>query len=216
MSIGIQFDLRDNPSKIERMILEAIRDKMRAAFRIASASIEKYIKQHVIDSIRNCPEWESLKRGKLRADFGLPDSLDIDSLLDTWGSQFEVKLSDPKISANQIVGGINIGIVDESHKDVLTSSIAEIQSKNGKVFWLEWLLFAGDNIVVNNYHVIYGLTPVQQANSRTGEALMSKGNDFKVDSIYSGTIDNNFITRALDNLGPIINNLAQQEVIKHI
>lgn len=216
MSIGITVSIKESVDKIERMILEQIRDTIKPAIIIAANSISKSIKETIYSSIVNQPEWQSLKYGKLRVDFGIPDSINIDELLNIWINDFDIKVNPPKIINKQISGTITISIIEQSQRKVLDSSVSEIQSKGGKVYWLEWLLFAGDNIVVKDYHVIYNLNEIQQSYSRTGEGLMVRGNDFKVDSIYSGTIDNNFITRSLEQIGDDINKITLKEVIRHL
>ena len=49
---------------------------------------------------------------------------------------------------------------------------------------LEWLLLAGNNVVVSDYSVIYNLNSLQRQYSRTGEALMKfkSGDSYKVDA----------------------------------
>ena len=60
--------------------------------------------------------------------------------------------------------------------------------------WLQWLLTAGDAIIVTGYSVEYSGSPT----SRSGGAIMVPKGVFKVDSSFSGTADDNFISRAIN------------------
>ncbi len=83
--------------------------------------------------------------------------------------------------------------------------IATQAIKNGNLPWLKWLLTLGDAIIIADYGVQYG--PF----GRTGEARMTrKYAPFKVNTKYSGTADNNFISKALGNYSSEI----QQVIVK--
>ena len=82
---------------------------------------------------------------------------------------------------------------------LLDKGFGAYDSNGNTVDWLRWLLTAGDTIVIADYQVMKEKgTPLK--GSRSGYALMvspkmSKG--FRVDPNHSGTIDDNWITRAL-------------------
>jgi hypothetical protein len=72
----------------------------------------------------------------------------------------------------------------------------------GSLPWLEWLLTLGDTIIIGSFGVEYG------PHGRTGKAHMTKrARPFKVNSSFSGTIDNNFITRAVATVSQDIKNI---------
>ena len=65
--------------------------------------------------------------------------------------------------------------------------------KGGSLPWLDWLINLGDSVIIADFGVTYG--PF----GRSGQARMSvKKRPFKVDTAFSGTPEDNFITRALD------------------
>jgi hypothetical protein len=66
----------------------------------------------------------------------------------------------------------------------------------------------GDSIIINEYSVNYGTFPT----SRTGMAIMKPIGVFKVDSAFSGTAENNFITRALDKYEGRISEIIGQNL----
>jgi len=105
------------------------------------------------------------------------------------------------------LGGFRLEILKEGIQSLLNKGFAAYDSNGNTVDWLRWLLTAGDTIVVADYQVMKDKgTPL--SSSRSGYALMispkmSKG--FRVDPNHSGTIDDNWITRALFS--------AQQDIV---
>ena len=79
--------------------------------------------------------------------------------------------------------------------------------EGGRIPWLNWLLTAGDSILIANFGVEFG------SYGRTGKARMS-GNfaPYKVHSSFSGTPDNNFITRAIAAVYPQIKEIIRKEL----
>ena len=73
--------------------------------------------------------------------------------------------------------------------------------RGGSLPWLRWLLTAGDSIIIRNFGVEFG--PF----GRTGEARMVPDfAPYKVDSSFSGTPEDNFISRAVSRVGNQIEN----------
>jgi len=76
--------------------------------------------------------------------------------------------------------------------------------------WLSWLLTRGNEIIIQEYGVLYG-----SGFGRTDGAKMSnKKAPFMVDPAYSGTADNNFITRALAPHQRAISNIIKEELTR--
>ena len=88
-------------------------------------------------------------------------------------------------------GGVTIGIQPSSFVNLLGLGITETENV-GNIPWLQWLLTAGDSIIIADFGVDYG------PYGRSGMARMTVSRrPFKVDSAFSGTPENNFITKAL-------------------
>jgi hypothetical protein len=93
-----------------------------------------------------------------------------------------------------IDGGIILAIQPIDYSNLFSLSVSEQVIDGGSIPWLKWLLTLGDTIIIANFGVKYG--PF----GRTGKAHMTQtSRPFKVNSLFSGTADNNFITRALSN-----------------
>ena len=65
--------------------------------------------------------------------------------------------------------------------------------KGADLHWLDWLLTLGDKTIVIGYEYKPG------TGGRSGGGTMTKGTAFRVSPSYSGTIEDNFITRAFSN-----------------
>ncbi len=198
--------------QIEKLMVEALAREGQYALKNASRRIKSKMKNIVYDAISDCPEMEELSRynGKLRLDFGLSSDPTPDIIDGIVNSVFvEVR----KVSAvgNRLRGGITIGVQPISAANLfsLPESVQEIES-GGYIPWLQWLLFEGDRIIIQNYGVEY-----KPGVGRTGGARMiEEAPPFKVDPRYSGTTESNFITRALYPFIPAINQTIRQELTR--
>ena len=69
---------------------------------------------------------------------------------------------------------------------------AKVVTENGTALpRLKWLLTLGDKIIITEFEVEY-----KDGSGRSGLASMSEGGTFRVNPSFSGTEENNFITRA--------------------
>lgn len=151
---------------------------------------------YIENALRKDPNgtYYSLDIGKLRDDFGFRSGEN--------AGERVVKEISRSIHLNKIkststtLGGVRLELLKNGIEFLLDKDFGAYDSNGNTVDWLKWLLTAGDTIVIADYEVIYKDTP----RSRSGHALMispkmSKG--FRVDPNHSGTIDDNWITRAL-------------------
>ena len=88
-----------------------------------------------------------------------------------------------------------------NYNNLFSLSVAEqMTAKGASLPWLQWLLTLGQQIIVANFGVEYGA-----GKGRSGGGYMSVDyRPFKVNSQYAGTVDDNFITRAIDGVAPQI------------
>ncbi len=212
-------ELIDPINVIEKRILRAIIDLMNVKFPLIVSAVEADIANNFARIFLSEPEAQSLESGDLMIRFGLSPSTTIpalDMILNTLANSVKVKFTKFSLSGTRINGGLKIEAVRDDFKDIIGLPVSTITTTNGtNLPWLEWLLLEGDKIVVADYNVRYGNFP----SSRSGGGIMveSKGG-FRVPPQYSGVIDNNWITRAIDSsikyleklcLGSIERNLAK-------
>jgi len=145
-------------------------------------------------------EMQSLSGGLLRTDFGLtsdPSSAIVNAIV----SSLNIEIQQAKASAAGIKGGLLITMQPIDYNNLFSLSVAEqITEKGVSLPWLQWLLTFGQQIIVANFGVEYG-----DGKGRTGGGHMTvEERPFKVNSQDAGTVDNNFITRAIDGVAPQI------------
>jgi hypothetical protein len=114
-------------------------------------------------------------------------------------------------------GGIALEVLKSDYSDLLNLPGVTYITKNGfSVPWLEWLLFSGDTMVLIGYEILYN--PNKPGSSRTGPIMVpsKKKPGWKVPANFSGTTDDNFLTRALRPLENELQDIIEQEVNRRL
>lgn len=144
------------------------------------------------------PEISSLLNSSeesLSGQFGIPAG-SIQSIISAITISLKNSISVKFIKFNdQLKGGLEIYFQPSNFNNLLSLPEGHILYKGGDLHWLDWLLKRGDNVIVVNYQY----NP-QTGLGRSGLGNMVPGGSFRVPPQFSGTEDNNFITRAL--IGP--------------
>ena len=143
----------------------------------------------------------------MRFDFGLTGD-PAPQIVNAVVESVDVRIKQVKGSQNGISGGLTVLVQPSSFANLLSLPVAmqklEIEAR---IPWLEWLLTAGDAIIIADFGVEFGNY------GRTGKARMSKKKaPYKVPSTFSGTIDNNFVTRAIDGAFPQIKEIIRRSL----
>lgn len=184
----------DSDAKIQKGILDSMRSGIKLILNRGKSKIESAVKAIVVEALSGCPEIMSLKGGTLKYDFGLPDDPTDDIIYAIANSTF-VSFRDFQLKLSGTSIAFNVFIQPSDFKNLLSLPSRRVTTEKGvDLPWLEWLLTAGDAIIVTSFHVKYGASD----KSRSGGAIMVPKGLFKVDSAFSGTEDDNFITRALN------------------
>lgn len=210
----IRLKLEDTIGQIQNNICKALLPELKKYFKIIESKLKIRLRDIVTKIIKSSPEYNSLISGELRYELGVPDaSSRIETIFNIWFSNIDVSIKQPKLSGNGISGKISISFIKSDLSDILSSDIATIIDSNtgSNVNWLEWLSVAGDKTIITDYDILVGPNP----RSRTGQAIMkiSSGKKWKVPSNFSGTLNSNWITRAIDsnasNIEQEIQNILQ-------
>ena len=156
----------------------------------AASAVENKLRPIIKDALLDSPEINSLSNGSLRLEFGLtsdPTSAIVDAIVST------IKVKATKVNT-KLQGGFTLVMQPTNFSNLLSLPVAEqpIES-GGSIPWLYWLLTLGDAVIIADFGVEFG-----GGRGRTGGAIMTPVNSpYKVDSRFSGTQDDNFITRAV-------------------
>lgn len=207
----MNFTISVDENQIKQDMLLAIGAHLDRAMRGAASILPFLIKPLIFISIENTPEYQSLLSGRLLADFGIqnPDVV-LTAIKDAVYSGLEVLYDRVTTSGDTIVGGLTIQFLRSDFSDVLPTE----RLAGTPIPWLQWLLTAGDSIVISNYTVSYD---TNGANSRTGQAFMIQSDvGYRVPPEFSGTSTNNWLTRAFDNIDDELTRIVQFEIERRL
>lgn len=173
---------------INKKILQALQQEAKTVIQKNYGKLRNAIKPIIIDSIYDCPEMESVRSGKLKYDFGIETD---PTLIIAWSVADSMRLSYSYSPSYVFNFQITVQPINDNTLLSLPQSFVKL-GDGGEIPWLEWLLKKGSKIIMLDFGVLY-----KQA-GRTGGAIMVKNiSPFMVDPNYSGTDDDNFISRAL-------------------
>jgi hypothetical protein len=193
-------------AEIEREIKRCMEEQISKSLVKVSRIIGPTIRQLVAGSIRQSPEYSSIINGQLRLELGVPDGLSaLESIINELVSSIVIEFDKKRLY---------VELLSPDYTRVTDLPAAKILIEKGYIPWLKWLLLFGDDIIIKNYEVHIDNTP----GSRTGLAVMvaKQAGFWRVPPQYSGTIDNNFITRSVDALDKQISDLIEKEVYNNL
>ena len=198
-------DLRINILESDGMIIKKIHNSfakmMNKSLTRSANKINTSLKPVIASSLFASPEISSLSGGILRVDFGLttdPSAAIVDSIVDS----LDIKVDKVVGSITGIKGGLLITMQPIDYANLFSLSVAEQIIAGGSIPWLRWLLTLGQQIIIGNFGVKY-----ESGKGRTGGGHMTiEERPFKVHSGFAGTVDDNFITRAISQAAPQIKN----------
>ncbi len=197
---------------------DAIALVLTSKFRRAERPLTDRFRQTISEAIKQSATYNSLVNSdsldSLHAQFGLLNAeAKMEQIINTWMNNIKVTVKPIKRTGSQFRGGITIRAIKSDYADVLALPAATQTNtgpKGGDLDWLHWLLIRGDEIIVANYKV--SIPKGRRQKSRTGIAVMVKvvGEQWSVPSEHAGTMDRNFVTKALNKLG--LDKIVEQEI----
>ena len=190
------------------LINKALAKEGEKVLKTAASNIRKQVVEVVRRAIINCPEIRELSSGVLKFDFGLTEDPST-AIANSVAGSTRVSISKITSRGESFRGGIRITIQPSTFSNLLTLPIAEqaIES-GGSIPWLRWLLTAGDAIIIGDFGVDY-----EVGAGRTGGARMSESEKpFKVNPLYSGDEQDNFVTRAIAPTLKEISSIVRKEL----
>jgi hypothetical protein len=195
----LNLKLIENSQTINRYILIAllpeVTDYMNNVMKYIKINLPEVVKNTIVSS----PEYQALSGGQLQFELGIPDvNQKLTGLLNIWMNNIVYDYKAPGITNNKIISNFNASMIRVDFDDVIYSEYAIIRDAKGySLPWLEWLLTEGTKVLVPSHEVIFGAS----SHSRTGNAVMrkNKNRSWKVPAQYAGTLNDNWITRALDS-----------------
>ena len=200
--MSITIELVDSFDVINSKINKAIAKEMNKRISRRAAKGRDTFKKVIFQWVMEQQEMQSLMAqgvpGSLNAAFGLthPNVGDIASSV---ASAMSIKFT--KIS-DTLKGGIEFNFQPDNFANLL--GLAEghqVTEMGSDLHWLDWLLTKGDTVIIKGYTY----RPSTEGRSRGG--TMELGGFFRVDPKYSGTKENNFITRSFEGRDKVLNKI---------
>ena len=154
------------------------------------------IKRVIPSWISQQPEIISLNsdgvNGSLNAQFGLrpgQSAIVIADIINAISESIFVHIT--PVSPVNLSGGISFSIQPTDFKNLISLSSGIVATeKLQQLHWLDWLLTEGDRVIIAGYEY------VPSDGGRSGGGTMKLGRSFRVEPSFSGTVDDNFVTRA--------------------
>ncbi len=207
MSLSVKILESDN--EIERRILRAAALDINKTIQKNTVKAKMLLRRLIPTWIRVQPEVTSLLAEgdpvSLNAQFGLVSGQGIRVLDDIveaviQATNFKILKVD-----NKLRGGLLIEIQPENFNNVISSASSIVNYPLARLNFLEWLLLKGDTTIVVGYE--YEPKP---GSGRSEGGIMVKGGAWRVPPEFSGTADNNFITRAFIGREKALEDLLKQ------
>jgi len=219
MALDFSIKLTQSDKTIQNKIRDGVVKHLNNSFgnTATKRKLQNFVGETLRKAIQATPEYHSMIGGTLRFELGLLKAEPkLTNIIDTWVNGIQVRVR--RINRN-LKGGIKIKAVRRSYADVLglpdASFLTEKNEENDiirligsrpkknekrtRLHWLQWMLTEGNNTIIQDYDVSF-----RQGQGRTGGAIMVSGTRWGVPPEFSGTKDNNFVTRAIDSVSTIM------------
>ena len=119
--MNIDIKLLESDSQIRQSILSSLKPEVDALVSKSIPKISPMIKDLFKEALMNEPEYTSLKSGRLKYEFGLPQEVDIDDVVSIMSNSVNINLSQSKISSSGINVGIKIEVFEKSGEPAINS-----------------------------------------------------------------------------------------------
>jgi hypothetical protein len=198
-----------SPSETYDAILKAIAKELNRALGQAVTPIRNRIGILIAERLTQSPEYDSLLKGALRSELGVVDAaFVIQRVIQNLSAGCRVTSQGVKPLGGEVHGGLRIEILKGDYSEVLAAD-GSYRSEGGYIIdWLEWLTLRGQEVLVLDHRISYG----HPARSRTDSAIMVRSGTWQVPPEYSGTSQDNWITRALYPLEKVIPAVIIEEI----
>jgi hypothetical protein len=194
----ITIKLLDDIKSIESKINSAIATEVNKILFQNQSKILQESKLLASRWIASQPEMLALQSsvpGSLAGQFGLYAGQGQSSVISIVNSvENSISTSFKKFNS-KLIGGLEVNFQPKNFLNLLNLPQGIVNYEKGQLHWLDWLLLKGDTTIVVNYQY----NP-NSGIGRSGLGNMIEGGSFRVPPQFSGTSDDNFVTRAL--VGP--------------
>lgn len=180
--------IQEIEKKINKASSEVINQRINKSLQLIKNNVKSVVSNYIFDQ----PEIQSLYGGYLQGAFGkINASSSAESIRLSVLNSISVMLD--KFNPS-LKGSLSVNIQPNDFVNLLSLAEGHTIYQGGDLHWLNWLLTRGDAIIIVDYYY-----DPRGGIGRTGLGNMKGGGVFRVPPEFSGTMENNFITRALTN-----------------
>lgn len=213
----LNIEIVETNRQIEQLILRDIVSELNRVIPTKLKGIDTKVREATFNFIRATTTYNSLVNGELAAHFGIPyigRQQRIDNIVSAVSNRIEITYKPIRLIAGRFAHGIRFGVLLTNLSEVLGLPDGQILTRKGQVLpWLEWLLVLGDTIEISEYEI-----KLWPGKGRSGGGIMisDKGGSWRVPPQFSGTLNDNWLTRAFKNniqsYSSIIEKIIQSEL----
>lgn len=208
MTGSISLKLLETNRQIQDKIYKAIAEEVNSSIIKNKKKTTEKLRAAIKTWVYGQPEVSSLLAngvpGSLSAQFGIPAGTSdgiINQIVDAVSKAITI---DIKPFKKNLKGNLQFNFQTKDFQNLLTLPEGHVVTEKGAdLHWLNWLLQEGDKTIVVGYNYIAG--PL----GRSGGGEMNIGGIWRVPPEFSGTNDNNFITRSFDGKESEISNILK-------
>jgi len=205
---SISLKLLETNRQIQDKIYKAIAEEVNSSIIKNKKKTTEKLRAAIKTWVYGQPEVSSLLAngvpGSLSAQFGIPAGTSdgiINQIVDAVSKAITI---DIKPFKKNLKGNLQFNFQTKDFQNLLTLPEGHVVTEKGAdLHWLNWLLQEGDKTIVVGYNYIAG--PL----GRSGGGEMNIGGIWRVPPEFSGTNDNNFITRSFDGKESEISNILK-------
>jgi len=205
---SISLKLLETNRQIQDKIYKAIAEEVNSSIIKNKKKTTEKLRAAIKTWVYGQPELSSLLAngvpGSLSAQFGIPAGTSdgiINQIVDAVSKAITI---DIKPFKKNLKGNLQFNFQTKDFQNLLTLPEGHVVTEKGAdLHWLNWLLQEGDKTIVVGYNYIAG--PL----GRSGGGEMNIGGIWRVPPEFSGTSDNNFITRSFDGKESEISNILK-------
>ena len=158
MASNVSINIVESDSQIENMILHALVKEANKILTNVKNKVVSNVKPVIRTALENSPAIESLRSGVLKIDFGLTKD-STPAIIDTIVNSVDARTVRFSVVGSSIKGGLTLTVQPTDYSLLTTNpAIGGQVIKGGVMPWLDWMLVAGDAIIVANFGVEYWYT----------------------------------------------------------
>lgn len=205
--MSISIELLTTNKEFTSLILQTMALKMGKVLADMEAPLKVAFSDILAEVLEGSPSYKSIlngvMEGELKGELGVTRGAEeLGRVVEILQKTIVVQVKLPKLVGKKIDGGIQIAAVPTDMEVLLSSDVGQYLTKKGvDIPWLNWLLTKGGLPIIKGFKI----SDERPSASRTGLLTMKKASNdaWKVPPSHAGTLQDNFITRALDDAGNV-------------